>query len=965
MEAARWRRITKLYHAAVAHTPDERASFLGAACAGDEQLRREVELLVRSADSSDDFIELPAYQSAPELLLDDDPEKLIGQPLSHFKINALIAKGGMGEVYAANDEWLGRKVSLKLLRKELTTDPALVQQLHEEACTASALNHPNIVTIHEFGEVDGTQYIATEFVEGVTLRERIAQGRLPIEEALEIGIQVASSLAAAHGAGIVHRDVKPENIMLRPDGYVKVLDFGIAKLTEQQHAARGRDRVRQTHTGMVMGTAHYMSPEQARGLAVDARADIWSFGVVLYEMVAGYAPFEADTPTEVIAAVLLKEPLPMPPPPPDVPADFQRIIAKALRKNTTERYQTAAELLTDLRRLKDNLVPLIGVGRQEKRLLPFVATSVAGTLLVSLAAFYLHQPRGLTNTSQPPPAARSAAAIPATSIAVLPFDNLSDDQQQTGYFAAGVHEEILTALAKIGDLRVISRTSVMHFKDGPKHSLPEIAQALRVSHVLHGSVQRAGSRVRVTAHLIDARDDAERWAERYDRDVADIFAIQSDIAKSIAGQLQVAFSPRDEAAMRTKPTEDIVAYDLYLRALTIDRGNAANGVVHMSDEIALLEQAIARDPAFVPALCLLARAHLNMYWFNEDHSAARLELAKTAIDAAARVQPDGGEVHLARALLYYWGNREYAPALTELALARRALPNNSDVFYFTALVERRQGHWHDATHHLEQALALDPRSPIVAYELAINHNAFRHYADAASLVDSTLAWNPDDFATQTLRAEIDMYSRASLTRMQSVAAAQAANDPDRDRALTAALSLALRQRDYRAAEQALAASTLGEFNATGYVSPREFFEGLVARRLGDPEKAHTAFLLARERAAAAVNSRPHDGKALIILAEVDACLGRKNEAIAEGEHAAELLSVAKDAVDGPVMLARLAAVFAQIGETDRALDVLETAAPMPLGPIYGMLQLEEAWDSLRGEPRFAHLLASLDAAAQK
>src|SRR5215475_1119160 len=356
MKAARWKKAFDLFQSALERAPEERAEFLDESCQDDEEMRREVESLLTSHQRAENFIEVPAFKAAPEFVPNDSADALIGKLIGHYRIESLIGVGGMGKVYLARDERLGRKAAVKLLPDSLTTDDTQLSRFKNEARAASALNHPNILTVYEIGAEGDVQFIATEFIEGVTLRAALGSGRMSTQRALEIAVQVASALAAAHDAGVVHRDIKPENIMLRPDGYAKVLDFGIAKLTEQTPAS-DHHRVEttallQTRPGLVLGTAHYMSPEQARGQKVDARSDIWSLGVVLYEIVTGNPPFRGETPSDCIAAILTAEPAPLSSVSPDVPAKLESILQKALRKNSDDRYQTIKEMLGELRNLK-------------------------------------------------------------------------------------------------------------------------------------------------------------------------------------------------------------------------------------------------------------------------------------------------------------------------------------------------------------------------------------------------------------------------------------------------------------------------------------------------------------------------------------------------------------------------------------------------------------------------------------
>src|SRR5881409_2089522 len=349
MEPGRWGRITDIYHATIARPSEERASFLCEECHGDESLRKQVEAMVKSHERSGDFIESPAFAVAPELLVEEKSGALIGELIGHYRIESLLGVGGMGEVYLARDEQLGRKVALKLLPEHMTANETQLSRFKTEARTASALNHPNILTVYEISVEGNRHFIATEFIEGITLRASLARGRMNLQDALEIAVQVASALAAAHETGVVHRDIKPENIMLRPDGYAKVLDFGIAKLTEQHPGSDshevGTTTLLQTAPGLVLGTARYMSPEQTRGQTLDARSDIWSLGVVIYEIVGGISPFPGETPSDCIASILKSEPPPLSAVLPYVPVKLQSILQKALRKDREERYQTIKEML--------------------------------------------------------------------------------------------------------------------------------------------------------------------------------------------------------------------------------------------------------------------------------------------------------------------------------------------------------------------------------------------------------------------------------------------------------------------------------------------------------------------------------------------------------------------------------------------------------------------------------------------
>ena len=623
----------------------------------------------------------------------------------------------------------------------------------------------------------------------------------------------------------------------------------------------------------------------------------------------------------------------------------------------------AFELTPEGIKRSDEVAPADSAAPKSSRKL-MITVGVLGMLALGLLVFQLTGPKTAAPTTPAANASPAAVAgptaetIPNKSIAVLQFQNLSADEENA-FFADGVQDEILTTLAKVADLKVISRTSVMQYKNPERRNLPEIAQALKVAHVLEGSVQRAAGRVRVTAQLIDARTDAHLWAERYDRDLADVFVIQSEIAEKIAQQLQARLSPTEKAAIEAKATDNVAAYDLYLRAKEL--GRIPNITRERLDEgVRLLDEAVARDPTFVPALCLLARVHLGYYWNAFDDTPARLELAHRAIDAAARLQPDAGEVHLARAFFHYWGKRDYDAALRELALARRTLPNDSDLVFLTGSLERRKGRWDEATHHLQAAAALDPRNVGRQLEFAGIYRQQRRYREAAQVLDRALVFEPNNFELHRARGEIDFVAFADLRRMQEPLAGEVAKSVSADQIAQARFALAFLERDFRAGQEALAAYRPREINqAAGYVVPREMYEALLSLGVDDRERARTAFLAARERAAARVSAGPHEGAALIILAYIDARLGRKEEALRAAERALELHAATGDYLQRSSSMVRLAAICGHVGEIDRALDILAETAKLPNGPSYGHLKLHPEWDPLRSHPRFEKILASL------
>jgi serine/threonine protein kinase len=503
--------IEEIFHSALDCEPYQLNAFLEEKCAGDENLRRKVEALLASHQQPENFIETSIAALAASIVENGQIDLLVGQTIGHYKISKRIGSGGMGEVYLASDITAGRKAALKLLPTRFTGDAERLKRFQQEARAVVGLNHPNVLTVYEIGAEDSTHYIASELIEGETLRQRLTRGRLQLSEAIEISIQVASALAAAHEAGIVHRDDKPENIMLRPDGYVKVLDFGIAKLAEQEVPVTMAEEeavlLVETNLGSILGTVRYMSPEQARGAPVDKRSDIWSLGAVLYEMAAGRAPFTGETPREVMAAILATDP-PLGSYMAQAPAELQQMVNKALRKAPEERYQDAKEMLDALKGLRRKLEFRAELERSAAATRLWLRwtrspTALLLTLLLAGALAMAFPFYWLRNQTMNP--------MPEKSIAVLPFQNLNKEQENA-FFADGVQDEILSSLAKVADLKVISRTSVMQYKNTAKRNLREIGQQLGVANVVEGSVQRVGNRVRVNAQLINAHNDAHLGA---------------------------------------------------------------------------------------------------------------------------------------------------------------------------------------------------------------------------------------------------------------------------------------------------------------------------------------------------------------------------------------------------------------------------------------------------------------------
>lgn len=550
----------------------------------------------------------------------------------------------------------------------------------------------------------------------------------------------------------------------------------------------------------------------------------------------------------------------------------------------------------------------------------------------------------------------------AKSIAVLPFENMSD-AKENAFFADGVQDDILTALAKVADLRVISRTSVMGYLANAKRDLREIGQALGVAYVVEGSVRRDGGRVRVAAQLIDTRTNTQLWAESYDRDLADVFAIQSEIAQQITKALQATLSPQEKSAIEKQPTKDLEAFDLYTRARTM-RLTANFGPLfkdRMLLAIKLLNQAVARDPAFLLAWCELATAHDLLYFTGYDHTPARLVLADSSVRTALRLRPDAGNAYLALAQHLYNGYRDYDRARIELENARRTLPNSAEVFALTGYIDRRQGRWAESTRNIERAIQLDPRNGLTLRDLSVNYLHLRRYADQAAVLDRTLAIVPKDVLIRVNRGWVDFNWRADPRPLHATIDAVLAEDPAAAPVLAGDwLHLALCERDLAAADRALAALKSDEAFTLGHMFlSRAFGKAMVARVRGETDAARAAFTGARAHQEEIVRAQPEHAPALGVLALIDAGLGRKEDALREGRKAVELLPIERDALAGGDMIFGFAIICAWTGENDLAFQQLAIAAQKPGVLSYGHLKLHPFWDPLRGDPRFDKIVASL------
>jgi serine/threonine protein kinase/tetratricopeptide (TPR) repeat protein len=578
---------------------------------------------------------------------------MIGRRLLHYELTAKLGEGGMGAVYEAEDSKLGRPVALKVLPPELAEDPERLARFQREARAVAALNHPNIVVLHSVEESDGTHFLTMERVEGRPLSEVIPPDGLPIDRLLEIGIALADAIAAAHDRGITHRDLKPANVMITSEGRVKVLDFGLAKLTEEEPDEDGT-QIRTaslqeplTGEGKIVGTVSYMAPEQAEGKVVDSRTDVFAFGVILYQMATGRRPFAGDTSASTMAKILEARPEPPSIARPDLPGDLERIIGRCLEKRPADRYNDTRDLLADLRYLEQSgdsqsaVTPAAPVARPRAPWILLAVLALAAVTLLVIRPWSVREP-----------AASSEVAVAAAkpSVAVLPFHNLSGEEEND-YFSAGMTEEIISKLSRLDGLEVASRSSVAPFTDRAR-DVQQIGRDLEVRYILDGSVRRAGDRVRVSAQLVDGSTGRNLWSDDFDGSLEDVFAMQEQTALTIANQLDLELSPEEQRALGKRLTENVAAYDAYLRGMALSRQWGEPGKLELA--IAAFKTALDHDPEFAAALAGLAFVESDMYR-TFDSSEERLERAESYAQRAVELEPTLPEASHALAMVA--GNR--------------------------------------------------------------------------------------------------------------------------------------------------------------------------------------------------------------------------------------------------------------------------------------------------------------------
>jgi serine/threonine protein kinase/tetratricopeptide (TPR) repeat protein len=885
---------------------------------------------------------------------------MVGQTLGHYKILDKLGVGGMGEVYRAEDTTLKRQVALKILPPELAESQERLDRFQREAKTLAALDHPNIVTIHTVEEADGVHFLTMQLVEGQPLSELIPKGGMPLERIFEIAIPLADALATAHEKGVIHRDLKPANIMVTDEGRVKVLDFGLAKLRQEAEAPLATELPTEplTDKGQIVGTMPYMSPEQLEGKEIDARSDIFSLGVMLFEMATGERPFKGKSGPSLMSSILKDAP-------PDVdtirgelPHHLARVIHRSLEKDPEDRYQSMKEVRNELRFLRQETDsqevsrPAIPEPTKKRARWPLVA-AVAGTVVVVavLGALWLSRSQPPT---EPPiehpakPVAAAEAQLPM--IVVLPFENLGDPKDE--YFADGMTEEITSRLAVVSGLRVISRTSAMQYKED-RPSLKQVGEELGVDYVLEGTVRWArtedGSRVRITPQLIQVADDTHLWADAYDRVIDDIFEVQSDIATEVVSALGVTLHGEERAALDTRPTDSIEAYQAYLRALELLQGKL---IAFESDQqiVDQLTRAVELDPGFTEAWALLCRHHSFLYRTGVDRTEERASRAKEALEGAERVDPDSPSTRVARGAFYYSVLQDTGQALRELETLAERYPNDPQVPMWIAQIYWDQGRLDEYKALAQRVTEVDPYNLIGWRFLAAYYRAMRRTEETLETYNRAIESAPTVDGLYVEKAAALRSLTGDLEAARSVLQQAPGND---SRAVNSGW---INQRfwerkwdDLIELSDSLPTDNpwLASDAASWRASAMYLREGMDAAR---PEIEQ-----ALKTVATALETSEDAGGLHLWSAWLHSYIGDDEAAVREAEIALKLADGAGTRMSREE---QLAAIYAAIGREDQALDILERllGSNYPGAITVHELRLHPDWDPLRDHPRFQALL---------
>ncbi len=878
---------------------------------------------------------------------------MIGQAISHYKILEKLGEGGMGVVYKAQDTKLDRVVALKFLPHFLTSSETERARFLQEAKAASALNHPNVCTIYGIEEHGGQPFIEMELVEGVTLKHKFSESPLKIQDAIGYAVQIGEALQEAHTKGIVHRDVKSENIMVNSKNQIKVMDFGLAKL---------RGSAKLTQSSSTTGTLAYMAPEQIQGADVDARADIFSFGVVLYEMLAGQTPFRGEHEAAMMYSIVNEEPQPIQKFRDGVSSELLHILNRALEKDPEDRYQTVKDMTIDLRRLKKDSTRVVRLpeiqasGGSVPRLyiiknLPVKYAVGLGITIVVLTAFLFRDKLfpGLSRTPD------------KKMIVVLPFENLGPNDKD--YFVDGMTDEVTSRLSGLSELGVIARSSASQYRQTTK-SFRQIGEELGVQFILQSTVRwetiDGVTHVRVNPSLINVDDGTQKWSQSMESVMSGAFKLQSDIATRVASALDVVLLKSERQNLETTLTKNAEAYDYYLQAIRYGRSDA---IADMTIGIQLLERAIAIDPNFAAAYAKLSYLHSNLYWFYYDRSEARVERSRIAAEKAVEIAPGLSESHEAMGWYYYHGKLDYPRALEHFDLALKYRPSNSEIHYGIAAVLRRMGDMQRSVESFQRAVVGNPREAIIIRQMAETMGLQRDYEEATLQFDRALHLTPDDRDIYLNKIETLLQWKGDIEgarRILDDARRFGKTGIDSERLHFISYYISLMEKDFEAAGQALGRMKTSGFGDQFQYYPRPLLHAHLERQRGNPTMAHAYYDSARVLLEKDRNDRPNDERVHSALGIAYAGLGRTDDAVRSGLKGVEWLPVEKEAWRGSYRLIDMANIYTMTGNADKAIDILERLLVIPAPMSVPWLKIDPTWEPLRNHKRFQKLIAQAD-----
>lgn len=867
-----------------------------------------------------------------------------------YQVIEELGKGGMGRVYKVLDKELGEKVALKLLHPEIAAESKTIERFRNELKTARQISHKNVCRMYHFSKEEETYYITMEYVRGEDLKSMLRMmGRLSPGQVIPIARQVCEGLAEAHKLGVVHRDLKPHNLMIDCNGNVKIMDFGIARSLRTKGI---------TGAGVMIGTPEYMSPEQVEGRETDARSDIYALGIILYDMLTGRLPFEGET----VLGVALKQKTETPIDPrkinPQVPEDLARLIMRCLEKEKENRFQTAEELITEFNRIEKGIPSAERIMPKGKPLTSKEITikfkkrwrAIAAVALIAVAgaAAVLYFGRG-----KPVPE-------PATNrIVVLPFENLGAPEDE--YFADGMTDEIIARLTGVREMSVIARNSAMQYRK-TKKTVKQISEELGTDYILSGTIRwqkstEGSGQVRVTPMLVRASDSTQLWANIYDRPIAEVFGVQSDISKEVVAALGVALLKPEKRSIETKPTENMEAYDFYLRGMAYFYGGRA----YERDNrlaIEMLEKCVGLDPGFLQAHAQLARVRANYYWLHFDRSETWVARVKDAVDRAVQISADAPETNTALGYYHYHINLDYETALKHFLLAKDKQPRNPVIIEGIGYVKRRQGKLNEAANYLEQAAKLDPVSPEIHMNLGQTLALLGNYEDAKRSYDRVVFLNPHYFEGYEFKARLYLYKEGNIQGARRVLgeAAQSLGSLKPNNITYLWVLTDVFDGEYQQALERLASVSEDAFSDQFHFVPKTLLSAQIHKLMNEPELEKSEYESARKSLEQKIAEDPTDSRYWSTLGIALAGLRQKREAMQTAEKAVEILPISRDSWRGAKRAEDLARVYTMAGEYDNAFDILENLLSMQSEMSVPLLKIDPAWAPLRSLPRFQKLL---------